>query len=149
MQRTLETPRGPIVLRTTTAGDAAAMRGVRLEGLRCAPSAFGSSFEEERQFPDDEWTRRAARGDGSGTQAMFVLVDPSGQLGGLTGIHRGTRNKDSHSATIFSVFVRPAWRGLRLSDALIESCVSWATERGVKIVRLSVTTANLPARRCY
>jgi ribosomal protein S18 acetylase RimI-like enzyme len=149
MQRTLDTPRGPIVLRTTTAADAMAMRELRLEGLRTASFAFGSSFEEESQLPDDEYTRRAARGDGTESQATFVLDDSSGRLGGMTGILRGTRLKDSHSATIVAVYIRPAWRGLRLSDALIESCVTWATERGVKIVRLGVATTNMPALACY
>ena len=151
MQRTIQTPRGPIIIRTTTIADAPALRDLRLEALRTVSFAFGSSFEEESQFPDDEWQRRAARGDGSGPQATYVLVDPAepSKLVGITGISRGTRLKDKHSATIWSVYVRPAWRGLRLSDALIESCVSWAAERGVKIARLSVTTTNMPARVCY
>jgi ribosomal protein S18 acetylase RimI-like enzyme len=77
------------------------------------------------------------------------MVDAAGTLGAMMGISHGTRLKDRHSATIWGVYVRPAWRGLRLSDALIELCVSWATERSVKIVRLSVTTTNQPARKCY
>ena len=151
MHRTIETARRPVILRTTTIADAAALRDIRLEALRTVSYAFGSSFEEENQFPDDEWQRRAVRGDGSGSQATYVVVDPSdpSSLVGLTGISRGTRAKDNHSATIFSVYVRPAWRGLRISDALMESCVSWAAERDVKIVRLSVATTNLPARKCY
>jgi RimJ/RimL family protein N-acetyltransferase len=148
-QRTIETPHGPIVLRTTFAGDGPAMRELRLEGLRTASFAFGSSFEEESQLPDEEWTRRAARGDGTGSEATFVLVDSAGELGGMTGIRRGTRVKETHSATIWGVFIRPAWRGLRLSDALIESCIAWAMAREVKIVRLGVATSNLPAMACY
>jgi RimJ/RimL family protein N-acetyltransferase len=151
MQRTIETPHGPVILRTTTAADAAALRELRLEALRTVAFAFGSSFEEESQFPHEEWERRAARGDGSGTQVTYVIADPSNptQLGGMTGITHGTRLKDKHSATIWGVYVRPAFRGMRLSDALIESCLAWATERGVKIARLSVTTTNIAARKCY
>jgi RimJ/RimL family protein N-acetyltransferase len=151
MERTIETARGRVTLRTTTAADAAALRDLRLEALRTVAFAFGSSFEEECQFPDEEWIRRAERGDGSGSSATFVLVHPDDptRLVGITGISRGTRLKDQHSATIWSVYVRPEWRGLRLSDALIEACVGWAAERDVKIVRLSVTTTNMPARRCY
>ena len=151
MERTIQTPRGRVTLRTTTAADAAALRDLRLEALRTVAFAFGSSYEGECLFPDEEWTRRAQRGDGSGSSATFVLVDldDATRLVGITGISRGTRLKDSHSATIWSVYVQPKFRGLRLSDALIESCVNWATQRDVKIVRLSVTTTNMPARKCY
>src|SRR5690242_7524272 len=69
MKRTIQTPRGPVILRTTTAADGLAVRELRLEALRTVSFAFGSSFEEESQFGDDEWIRRAARGDGTGTQA--------------------------------------------------------------------------------
>jgi ribosomal protein S18 acetylase RimI-like enzyme len=67
----------------------------------------------------------------------------------MTGIRRGESSKTKHSATIWGVYVRPPWRGVRIADSLIEACVDWAKLNDVNIVKLGVTAASQSAIRCY
>jgi ribosomal protein S18 acetylase RimI-like enzyme len=67
----------------------------------------------------------------------------------MTGIRRGETSKTKHSATIWGVYVRPSWRGLRIAQVLIEACIAWAKSNGVSIVKLGVTAASTSAVRCY
>ena len=67
----------------------------------------------------------------------------------MTGIRRGESPKTRHSATIWGVYVRPEWRGLRIADSLIEACIGWAKSNDANIVKLGVTSASTSAVRCY
>ena len=45
--------------------------------------------------------------------------------------------------------MRPAWRGLRIADSLIEACIEWARSNNMKIIKLGVSTTSKSAVRCY
>jgi RimJ/RimL family protein N-acetyltransferase len=47
------------------------------------------------------------------------------------------------------VYVAPAWRGLRIAAELIDSCIAWAREKEIVVVKLGVSATNEPAIRCY
>jgi hypothetical protein len=51
-----------VLVRETVIDDWQALRDIRLEALRDAPSAFGSSYEREAAFGEPDWLRRIARG---------------------------------------------------------------------------------------
>ena len=53
-----------VLVRATTMTDWQALREIRLQALRDAPDAFGSTYAREAAFGEDEWRRRATR-DGS------------------------------------------------------------------------------------
>lgn len=142
----IETKRGRVSIRTTTDADMAAYRALRLEGLRSAPTAFGSDYETSAVQPDSFWYGRIRQREGE--QATFV-VDAGGELAGMAVITREDGVKERHNADIYSVFVHPAWRGQGLADALIHTCVDWARQHGIRNVKLSVNTNNTPAIRCY
>jgi ribosomal protein S18 acetylase RimI-like enzyme len=55
-------PLGMVLVRETVIDDWQALRDIRLEALRDAPSAFGSSYEREAAFGEPDWLRRIARG---------------------------------------------------------------------------------------
>ena len=60
-------------IRELTLADAPSYRDIRLEGLRLAPEAFGSSYEEEISRSDEEFARRITGRPG----IMFGGFDPS------------------------------------------------------------------------
>lgn len=148
MTRTLSTPRGPITIRPAVEADAAAVRALRLEGLRDHPAAFGSDYASSAAEPVDDTAKRIARAYAENTSRIFVAA-AGDQLVALTGVHRDHRPKLRHSANIWGVYVRPAWRGLRLADELIAECLDWARQHGVTIAKLGVSATNIAAIRCY
>jgi RimJ/RimL family protein N-acetyltransferase len=148
MRTTITTAKGDITIRPTRTGDAAAYRELRLQSLREHPEAFSADYDETLARPIDEWERRMARGAG-GPHGVSYLAEAEGELVGMTGLLREDTAKLRHSAAIVSVYVRPDWRGYGLADALIEACVAWARELGVRVVKLGVVTTNTAAIRRY
>lgn len=67
----------------------------------------------------------------------------------MTGIRRDELPKTKHNGHVWGVYVRPAWRGLRIAEALIEACISWSKRNSICIVKLGVLKESGPAVRCY
>ncbi len=56
----------------------------------------------------------------------------------MAGIYRDPRPKIRHTATIWGVYVNPAWRGLKMGERLMQACLDWARSHEVIFVRLGV-----------
>lgn len=134
------------VIRSSAISDAAAFRDIRLEALKNHPESFGSGFTDYDQKPEQYWCERLSYN--SAEQAIY-FAELSGNLIGMCGIHRNLAPKLQHSATIFGVYVRPAWRGMKISHRMLEACLNWARSYGVVIAKLAVVTTNQPALKCY
>lgn len=135
-----------IIIRHATLSDVDSFRELRLEALKNHPTAFGADYEESAARPNEHWQERL-RVD-KDHEALF-FAEYEGQLIGMTGIFRGSSRKSQHDAAIWGVYVRPQWRRRHISEALIRSCLEWAKEQGLSIVKLAVVTTNQPAIRCY
>ncbi|MDO8469712.1 MAG: GNAT family N-acetyltransferase [bacterium] len=118
---------------------------LRLRALKTDPTAFGSSFEEEINLPDDEW-RRKLEDQKRITYAAKILD----QLVGIAGVRFESLRHVEHMATIVSVFVNPAFRGkgigYRLMSRILEDLHS--NPKIIK-VRLSVNELQVAARNMY
>ena len=150
----------PTPIRPTTAADAAALRGLRLEALRTEPLAFTADLAETAARPDEWWRELAAHGrtgvggggggGGIAAPAVVMVIDAgSGQLGGMAGVIAAPQPKLAHAGTVWGVYVRPPLRGRGLAAALVRACAAWAADRSLVTVRLSVAAGNDAARRCY
>jgi RimJ/RimL family protein N-acetyltransferase len=129
-----------------TIDDLDAYRDLRLEGLREHPEAFGSDYATSLAQSREWWLDRVApKGDGGTIQ----VADDGRALVGTAGLLRGNSPKQRHGAVLVGVYVRPAWRGTGLAGALIESCLAWGREQGVRKVTLGVAAVNTPAIRRY
>lgn len=137
----IHTSPGIVTVRRAVADDAQRLRALRLEALTNHPTSFGTAAEEIDQM---DWTKRAA---GGAEEAVFV-AEHDGLLVGMTGIFRNTRLKDSHFGFIWGVYVRPAYRGCGVAQALVTTAVEWARAAGVAIVKLTVVPES-GARTCY
>jgi GNAT superfamily N-acetyltransferase len=143
---TIETELGLVTIRPARAGDAPAYRELRLQALGNHPEAFGSDYETNLHQPMSYWEERLRT---LGDETMIYFAVHESGFAGMCGIIRGRSQKTRHSATIISVYVRPAWRGHQVADRLIEACIAWARDHGITIAKLAVITTNTPAIRCY
>ena len=134
-----------ITIRPLDERDAPKFRELRLEALQNHPTACGMDYETTAAQPESFWIERLQPSD---DRATFV-AETGGQFLGMMGIFRERNVKQRHAGYIWGVYVRPAWRGAGVADALIKACIGWAQEHEVRLVRLGVSTANGAAIRCY
>lgn len=147
-QLTIETPRGPVVIRPTQATDAANYRAMRLEALERHPVAFGSDYESSAARPMEYWHDLMRRGAG-GASGITYVAEADHQLVGMTVLALEDYVKLRHSANIYSVYTQAAWRRTGVADALINACLDWARDQRVRVVKLGVAATNTAAIRLY
>jgi ribosomal protein S18 acetylase RimI-like enzyme len=148
MTNLLPTPKAPITIRTAVAEDAASLRELRLEALANHPTAFGADYAAAAADSPAVWVDRIAK-YAAEDQGVIAVAAAGGQLIGLMGLYREHWPKTRHGGTLWGVYVKPEWRGLRVGEALVEECAAWARARGMTIIKLGVSTTNEPAIRCY
>jgi GNAT superfamily N-acetyltransferase len=127
-------------IRRVTAAEWRALRGIRLAAMEDAPYAFGSTYEREVAFTEEEWLGRLKR------SAYFVawqLDEPLGLVGAFSPTDRpGARE-------IVSMWVAPDSRGGKVADQLLCTAMDWARDDGATAISLWVADGNERARRFY
>jgi RimJ/RimL family protein N-acetyltransferase len=144
----ITTPRGDVSIRIATAQDADQLYNLRLEALRMHPDAFAADVDITAANGVEAWVtliENYAR-DQSGAVIMASTKD---NLIGMTGILCGHWPKTRHNATLWGMYVKPAWRRLHICEAMIKCCLKWAMENQIMVVKLGVNTSNTNAIRCY
>ena len=131
-----------VLVRETVIDDWQALRDIRLEALRDAPTAFGSVYEREVLRGEAHWRDRIARG---GTFLAFVPEVSATEPAGLTGGYQ----EDPVIVELVSMYVRPRARGRGVGEALVATVINWAGNRDATSVHLWVTETNAPARALY
>jgi ribosomal protein S18 acetylase RimI-like enzyme len=130
-----------IQIRRLTPADASLFRGIRLEGLRCNPEAFGSTFEAENAQPLTFFSERLG---GSASFGAFY----GSELVGIAGLLICEGQKEAHKGLLVGMYVRPNARKHGVGRRLVETIVEFARQR-VELIQLSVVSENEQARRLY
>jgi RimJ/RimL family protein N-acetyltransferase len=146
MAQTLETLRGVVLIRLSLEPDLVDFRELRLDALRNNPASFGSDYTTVKANPMQFWVSRLYAGSEDG--ALFFAAHGE-ELIGMCGIQLGTSPKTRHSATVWGVYVRSQWQGMHIARSLIENCLEWGKNHGVKVAKLAVVAGNANAIRCY
>jgi ribosomal protein S18 acetylase RimI-like enzyme len=128
------------MVREAKADDWELVRDIRLAALREAPTAFGSTYEREAAFAEEDWRARF-RPDRVTFLADVPGVSPAGIAGGL--------EEDQGTVELVSIWVSPAARGHGVGEALIEAVTGWARSRGYAAMHLWVTVGNPHAQALY
>lgn len=132
--------------RRLTAADAADFQRLRLFGLQESPSAFGSSFEDERERSLEQVQ---AHLEASADRVFFGVFD-AGQLLGIVGVGREEGAKERHRAFVRSLYVAPSGRGRGMGRSLLQAAMDHAQAwEGVEQVGLAVTAGNGVAMHLY
>jgi RimJ/RimL family protein N-acetyltransferase len=137
-----------VFIRSAIESDVAAFRELRLEALRNHPESFGADYERDAAAPETHWRERLTGGIDSPTGIIHFAVSDQ-RLVGMAGVYRKASPKEQHYATIWGVYVRPDWRGLRIAEAMIAACVAWAQTEKLRLVKIAAVATNAAAIRCY
>jgi RimJ/RimL family protein N-acetyltransferase len=148
MATVIATARGAVTIRAGAEEDAAAYRELRLEALQNHPEVYSSDYAHALSLPMAYWVERLRAG-GTGDVAQMYFAQHEQELVGLCGIYRVDAPRTRHSASVVSLYVRPAWRGLGIAQALVTACLDWARSHDVRIVKLGVITTNAAAIAVY
>jgi GNAT superfamily N-acetyltransferase len=133
---------GMVLVRQVDPEDWRVLRDIRLAALRDAPDAFGSTYEQEAAFAEQDWRRRAAgRSTFFGYLPEVSATDPAGLAGGYL--------EQPDVVELVSMWVSPRARGHRVGEALVTAVADWAKHTEAATLHLWVTEANQSARRLY
>jgi RimJ/RimL family protein N-acetyltransferase len=135
--------------RRVTPGDAAALRDLRLEALARHPLAFTADLAEAQARTMDAWSEQVERSTGDGEALILLAEAPGCGLAGMAGVYTPPQPKLAHLGTVWGVYVRQAFRGRGVGEALVRACIAWARDKGLDGLRLSVVEGNDVALRCY
>lgn len=130
-----------VELRVLTPDDWRLWRSLRLEALREAPFAFGSTLAdwEGPRDTENDWRQRLL-------QIPYNVV--AFRRGSPAGMVSGAVHGDK-TAELLSMWVAPVSRGRRVGDALVESVREWAAAVAAHQLMLSVRADNMAAIALY
>ena len=122
---------------------------LRLEALRAEPTAFASSYEDERSFSDEVWIARLTSAyERDGNLTFFAEID--GKLVGMAGAGWSRKAKLCHVAEVYGVYVSPRMRGRGIASLLIRRLLEELRSLGqIEKVSLTVNRESIAAVRLY
>ena len=134
-------------IRRLNAGDAEALRNLRLEALETEPNSFAETAQELKQKPVADYAKRL----GSGDADHFVFGGfERGSLVGMTGFYRFEQTKERHKGRIWGVYVGPQYRGKGLGRGILTAVVETARKLpDLSSITLSVASTQEQAKYLY
>jgi ribosomal protein S18 acetylase RimI-like enzyme len=133
-------------IRRLIPSDASAFQAFRLAALQEAPSAFGSSYEEEKNFTASIIEGRLAIKPDRGPFGAF----DGEKLIGLVALGRENMSKLSHKALVWGMYVTPEFRGKSVARALLTEVLALARSvPEITQVNLAVNAKNKVAIGLY
>ena len=123
MDTKISTENGIITIHPAQEADVASYRDLRLEALRNHPVTFSADYAANKKQPPAYWEGRLHK---LGDEGMLYFAIYDERFIGMCGVYRGNSPKTQHSAFIVRVYLQPEWRGLRIAEALLEACLTWA-----------------------
>ena len=133
-------------IRRLTPADATAFQALRLAALKETLTAFGSSYEEEKDFTASMIKGRLGEKPDRGPFGAFE----GEALIGLVALGRESMHKLAHKALIWGMYVTPEARGNGVARALLLDALSLARSvPEVKQVNLCVNASNAGAIHLY
>jgi GNAT superfamily N-acetyltransferase len=122
------------------------IRDLRLRALRSDPSAFGSTYEKEAAYSEQEW-RDWASGDEAGDQDATLIARLAAEPVGMVAAYRD--EEDRSLFHVVAMWVAPEARGAGIGRLLLREIEAWIRSCGGTTVQLSVTSVAVAARQLY
>ena len=113
----------------------------RLDALKNSPENFGSSYEEELNWPDSDFQNELIKSDIFG-----AFIDDS--LVCCAGFYILDSLKTKHRGIIWGMYTKPEYRKQGVANTLIQAIIDHAMSR-VSQLHLTCVTSNLGAVTFY
>lgn len=121
-------------------------QSIRLQALHESPTAFNSSYEEEKKRPLSAFIDLLSVNP---SLTMFGAFDGS-KIVAIVGVERESRQKVNHKGCIKSMFVVPSYRRRGLGKQLLTHGLRFAdSQAGLIQLTLVVNTSNISAISLY
>jgi ribosomal protein S18 acetylase RimI-like enzyme len=133
-----------VSIRRLTAADAEAFRTLRLEALSCAPEAFSASHADEIAKSDGWFSTILSE---EAATAVFGAVE-DGELVGMAGFGSNAQEKLRHKGSLWTVYVREAWRRRGIGRLLVQQVIRHAHGK-VLMLQATVNADNAEAHGLY
>lgn len=125
--------------------DAKAYFALRLEALKTNPEAFGSSYEEEKDYPISRTENRLT----DSSAYVFGAFAENHLIGVLTLMKDG-KQKMNHRGHLYAAYVTPLHRGKGVGKQLVQIAINKAMElHDIEQLYLEVVTNNIAAKELY
>ncbi len=126
--------------------DVALYRAMRLEALRDAPYAFGTTHANASARTEASWREQVEVAADGRERALFVVFQNAAAVG-MAALY--ARAEEPGVTEMFQVWVAPSVRGGRAVVALVDELVTWAHAEGFERVAAGVRSDNEHAARFY
>ena len=123
-----------------------AYRELRLSALADSPDAFATTLAQARTREDADWSRQAAAGAESPSEAALV-AELDSRLVGLVWVRLD--DSDPDRAHVYQMWVAPEFRGRGAGRELLATAIRFADRAGARRVALSVTRGHVEALGLY
>lgn len=123
-------------------------RELRLEALQKEPSAYGTSYDSQKNKSDEAWQQRFRQyQEGNGNWMIFA--SDGQQLIGMTGAYQEAEDKKDNSAWVVAVYVKKEFRGKGLGKLLLTTLLDVLAKAEITKAKLGVNVNNIAALTLY
>lgn len=116
------------------------VKAIRLEALQTDPGVYGSTYARESGYDEAAWRAWIA----SPGRCMFLLLEEEAPVG-LTGVI--TDRDDPTTAVCVASYLKPAYRGQKLSRIFYQARIDWARGRGYRRLVVGHRASNTASMR--
>ena len=136
-----------VIIRQIEESDVEDFIAIRRQALEADPFAFLASPESDVGL-DSEFLKNAIRG--RSTQAVLGAWADTGDLVGIVGIYRYSKEKEAHKAGIWGMYVDRSYRRQGVGSSLLSAAIEFASSmNGVIQINLSVSGTSKAAVALY
>lgn len=128
-------------IRRLGSGDGTVYRQIRLEALKTAPEALGTTYETAVMKDQAHFEDQIAR-------ACVFGAFSNDRIVGMAGFYREAGDKFEHKGVLWGMFVHPTHRNVGVGEDLVGAVLEHAKSR-VDLVTLAVVTENASAVALY
>ncbi len=114
---------------------------LRIEALQNAPESFGSAYEEEITYSENDWESGLKKSDIFGAFVNDKLV-------GSAGFYTLNMLKQKHKGVLFGMYITPQHRGKGIANTLVETVILHAQSRVMQL-HATCVTSNTSAIELY
>lgn len=120
---------------------------LRLTALKVAHESFGSTYEREVQFTEQQIIERIS----PNSNKFFMGIFDGKELVGMVSFHKEIGEKERHKGNIYGMFIHGDYQNKGLAKLLLSSLINKVKEDypDLEQIRLSVVSNNISAIKLY